>query len=164
MSGILLLPPLSTITARTEILLHFFSPVEKLRIGSLPCADRAYKPVSNNRPVRLSRISTCYADHTFGSMRMDKKWRFWSFLGHKMVVRRLTKEEMSEFNCNNNLLQEHSNWAKSTVAAAPPIADTKQFEVTFYPFIAEGRNLRGMFRLIRIKPSSGLGHKHKHKK
>jgi hypothetical protein len=53
----------------------FFLPVEKLRIGRLPCADRAYRPVSNNRPVKLSRISTCCADHTFGFMRMGKKWR-----------------------------------------------------------------------------------------
>ena len=47
-------------------------PVEKLRIGTLPCADRAYRPVSNNRPVRLSRISTCYADHSLALCKWTK--------------------------------------------------------------------------------------------
>jgi hypothetical protein len=99
MSGILLLPPSTPSWHAQEQFSIFFLPVEKLRIGSLPCADRAYKPLSNSRPVRLSRISTCYADLTFGFMRMDKKRCLCSFLGHKMVVRRLTKEQMSEFNC-----------------------------------------------------------------
>jgi hypothetical protein len=76
MSGVLPLPPLYTTMAHIGTFFHFFLPVVKLRIGSLPCADRAYRAVSNNRPVRLSRISTCYAHHTFGFMRMDKKWRF----------------------------------------------------------------------------------------
>ena len=62
--------------AQEHSAIFFFLPVEKLRIGSPPCADRGYRPVSNNRPVRLSRIYTCYADHTFGFMRTDKKLRF----------------------------------------------------------------------------------------
>jgi len=47
-----------------------------------------------------------------------------------MVVRRLTKEQMSEFNCAiiycRNIPTELQVGASSTVAAAPPIADRKQ--------------------------------------
>jgi hypothetical protein len=109
-----------------------------------------------------------------------------------MVVRRLTKEQMSEFNCTiiccRNipteqtalLLQLHrsmiQNSCPSPVLQGLYLFDEHpverktnkrrkfQFEANFYPSIAEGRNLRDMFRLIIIKPSSGLGHKHKHKK
>jgi hypothetical protein len=66
MSGVLPRPPPTSAWHAQEQSSILFLPVEKLRIGTLPCADRAYRPVSNNRPVRLSRISTCYADHANG--------------------------------------------------------------------------------------------------